>query len=188
MEHFKQLYEQYAPALIFYARKFTDYQTAEDVVHDVFIRIWKRDLTLPDDDGMGAYLFRAVHNACRDHLKRQAVRSSYMSRAAVAMKEEELAFYDNPLNQMMNEERQAALGKAIGALPDKCREVFRLAYLEEKHHSEIAALLNISVRTVEAQVYKALKMLRSALMGVVAWVAAISSFAFLIVIISTWKN
>jgi len=171
MEHFKHLYEQYAPALIFYARKFTDYQTAEDVVHDVFIRIWEHEATLPDNDGIAAYLFRAVHNACRDHLKRQIVLNSYMSRAAIAMKEEELAFYDNPLNRMMNEERQASLSKAVEALPDKCRQVFCMAYLEEKHHSEIAATLNISVRTVEAQVYKALKLLRSMLTCVLAWIA-----------------
>jgi RNA polymerase sigma-70 factor (ECF subfamily) len=171
VEHIKHLYEQFAPALIFYARKFTDYQTAEDVVHDVFIRIWERPTALPDDDdGAGAYLFRAVHNACRDHLKHQAILSSYMSRAAVAMKEEELAFYDNPLNRMMDEERRANLSKAVNALPDRCREVFCMAYLDEKHHSEIAETLNISVRTVEAQVYKALKILRSALTCVAAFI------------------
>ena len=51
-------------------------------------------------------------------------------------------------------------------LPDKCREIFSMSYLEERKTVEIADLLNISPRTVEAQLYKALKLLRAVLMAV----------------------
>ena len=52
---------------------------------------------------------------------------------------------------------------AIGELPDKCREIFVLSYLKDMKNSEIALMMNVSVRTVEAHIYKALKSLRARL-------------------------
>ena len=160
---FERLYKQYAPGLIFYARKFVDYQTAEDVVHDVFLKTWECETVMIVHENVASYLYNAVRNRCLDVLKHQAVHDDYLSNAILNLKMEELASDDNILDRMMDEEKMEAIYKAIDRLPEKCREVFVLAYLEEKKNMEIADQLKISVRTVEAHIVKALKQLRSVL-------------------------
>jgi RNA polymerase sigma-70 factor (ECF subfamily) len=76
---------------------------------------------------------------------------------------DELASDDNILESIINGEKMDAIHKAIARLPEKCREVFVMAYIEEKKNAEIAEMLHISVRTVEAHIFKALKLLRSML-------------------------
>ena len=160
----ERLYKKHAPGLIFYARKFVDLQTAEDVVHDVFLKIWDSETVMLVDENIGNYLCSAVRNRCLDLLKRQVVHDDYMSRAVIDLKMEEIVACDNILDEMIDREKMEAVYKAIDRLPDKCREVFILAYLEEKKNAEIAEQLHISVRTVEAHIFKALKMLRVALL------------------------
>ena len=159
----ERLYKKHAPGLIFYARKFVDPQTAEDVVHDVFLKIWDSETVMIVDESIGNYLFNAVRNRCLDLLKHQAIHDDYLSRAIIDLKMEEIAACDNILDKMIDRERMEAVYKAIDRLPEKCREVFMLAYLEDKKSADIAEQLHISVRTVEAHLFKALKILRNAL-------------------------
>ena len=161
----KRLYEQYAPGLIFYARKFVDQQTAEDAVHSVFLKIWNSKTVMYTDQRMENYLFRAVKNECLDILKHQAVSNDYVTNTVRDLKVEELTSDEDPEKNLINNERIAAIYQEIDRLPERCREIFVMAYIEEKKNAEIAELLQISVRTVEAQIYKALKILRAALTG-----------------------
>ena len=69
----------------------------------------------------------------------------------------------NGEKDMENEDLRKRINQAIGELPDKCREIFVLSYLKDMKNSEIAQMLNVSVRTVEAHIYKALKNLRTRL-------------------------
>lgn len=149
--------------MIFYARKFVDRHTAEDIVHDIFVKIWNYDSFMIIDQSMGNYLFRSVQNACWDYLKRQTVRDDYISKTIAWLKEEELTYKNNPVDQIIDKEQIETVYKAIDQLPEKCREIFLLSYMEEKKNAEIADMLNISVRTVETQIYKALKSLRNTL-------------------------
>jgi RNA polymerase sigma-70 factor (ECF subfamily) len=157
------LYEKHAPGMLFYARKFVDFQTAEDIVHDVFLKLWNHDQFLIIDQTIGSYLFRSVRNACFDYLKHQIVRDDYLSIAAQELKIEELAYSDDLLNKLIDKEQKDSLYHAIEQLPEKCKEIFKLTYMEEKKNEEVARMLNISVRTVESHIYKALKKLRSVL-------------------------
>jgi RNA polymerase sigma-70 factor (ECF subfamily) len=160
---FNRLYRQYAPGMFFYARKFVDFQTAEDIVHDVFLKLWSDHSRLIIDQTIGSYLLRSVRNACLDYLKHQLVQDDYVSIATLELKKEELSYSDDILNELIDKEQIESLYKAVKQLPDKCKEIFELTYIEEKENAEVARLLNISVRTVESQIYKALKKLRSAL-------------------------
>lgn len=69
----------------------------------------------------------------------------------------------NGEKDMENDDLKKRINQAIGELPDKCREIFVLSYLKDMKNSEIAQMLNVSVRTVEAHIYKALKSLRARL-------------------------
>jgi len=163
MVKFEQLYEKHAPGLIFYARKFVDYQTAEDVVHDVFLKLLDSEALLIVQENFKNYLYCAVRNKCLDLLKHQAVHDDYLSQSIHDMKIEELTSDDDVVGQMIDKEKMEAVYKAIDRLPKKCRAVFIQAYLEEKKYTEIAEQFAISVRTVEAHIFKALKILRDVL-------------------------
>jgi RNA polymerase sigma-70 factor (ECF subfamily) len=171
MNQFSRLYEKYAPGMLFYARKFVDFQTAEDMVHDVFLKLWSRDSFLIIDQTIGSYLLRSVQNACYDCLKHQLVRDDYLSKATLELKLEELSGLDNPMNLLISSEQIESVYCAIEQLPEKCREIFKLTYIEEKANAEVAQMLHISVRTVESQIYKALKILRKLLTAAfILWV------------------
>jgi RNA polymerase sigma-70 factor (ECF subfamily) len=159
----ERLYINYAPRLIFYARKFVDYSTAEDVVHDVFLKIRNSDMVLPNHENIGSYLFSSVRNTCLDLLKHRTICDDYLSKTIRDLKIDELTSGNNPEKMLIDREQIESLYKEINRLPQKCREVFLLAYIEEKKNAEIASQLQISVRTVEAQIYKALKILRNTL-------------------------
>lgn len=166
LENFRALYLANAPRLMSYASKYVDGYTAEDIVQEVFLKVWQKQTFLLTTEGLKTYLFRSVQNACLDYLKHQVVADNYMDAVTRKLKIEELYFNDDPTFMEAEDERIHSIYHEIGKLPEKCREVFTLAYLNEKKSAEIAAMLNISTRTVEAQLYKALKMIRSALVVV----------------------
>lgn len=155
MERIRILYRKSVPVLIFYAAKFVGMDTAEDLVQDVFLKLWNKRSLILWSESLSVYLFHAVRHACLDYLKHQQVKNNY-----------ENAYPAGTPDFLLREDtdsRLPAVYAAIERLPAKCREIFILAYLEERKTAEIASLLSISKRTVEAQLYKALKTIREAL-------------------------
>lgn len=170
---FKDLYKTNAPKLIFYASKYVDATTAEDLVQDIFLKIWQKQTFILLNEGIKTYLYHAVKHACLDYLKHQNVKNNYMNTVITKLKIEELYFSDDPQFLYSADDRLCHIYREVGKLPEKCREIFIMSYLEERKTSEIADLLNISPRTVEAQLYKALRLLRSILLTI--WVLLIKS-------------
>ncbi|HHU26505.1 MAG TPA: RNA polymerase sigma-70 factor [Bacteroidales bacterium] len=158
----KEIYLQHAPGLIFFARKFVDSFTAEDIVHDVFLKLYHQDPGKLNENGIRAYLFSMVKNGCLDYLQHLKVEKTYVAKAQAQLKIEELRWYDSNENIVSNEKLNAIYNE-IEKLPPQCKRIFIKSYLEEQKHADIAEELNISVRTVEAQVYKALKIIRDKL-------------------------
>ena len=154
LDKFKLLYLENAPRLIFYASKYVDSDTAEDLVHDIFIKIWQKKEIYSVEEGLKTYLFRSVQNACLDYLKHEVARR---------LKIEEIDYYNQSDAAELEKERLDSVYREIAKLPDRCREVFTLAYVDGKKSVEIAGMLNISQRTVEAQLYKGLKIIRNVL-------------------------
>lgn len=159
------LYEKHAPDLIFYARKFVSEFVAEDIVHDVFLTIWSKKSFFIIDETISNYLFRAVQNSCLNRLKRQAIEQDFIARSIVELKIEELNT-SSIEDSIHKEEQLHEIYNVIKQLPEKCKNVFQLSFFEDKKNSEIASLLNISVRTVEAHLYKALLFLRKELLSI----------------------
>ena len=154
-----------APMLIFYAGKYVNAVTAEDLVQDVFLKVWQKRTFLFLKEGIKTYLYRSVQHACLDYLKHQEVKGDYINAVTTKLKIEEIYYNDDPQSLFAEDERLELIYKEIDKLPDKCREIFTMSYLEERKTSEIAVLLNISTRTVEVQLYKALKILRGILLS-----------------------
>ena len=151
---YKALFRRYYPNLIFYATRLVGEEEAEDVVQDVFVELWKRKDTIEIGDQIQAFLYRAVYTRALNVLKHRNVEDGYCA----AMEEN-----NEVIRRIEDRELRKEIYDAINELPDKCKEVFKLSYLHDMKNKEIADVLGVSLRTVEAHMYKALKYLRSRL-------------------------
>ncbi len=156
------IFEEYYLQLISYARKYVAATTAEDIVQDIFVDIHRRFDQLNIQVGIKNYLFRAVHNRCLDHLKHEMVRKRYVNHALMDLSLRELNYFEPEKGNsslIINNDLQA-VHRAIEQLPPRCREIIQLRYFSELDTKEIAKQMNISCRTVETQLYKAVKQIR----------------------------
>jgi RNA polymerase sigma-70 factor (ECF subfamily) len=154
LEHaFKQLH---AP-LYFYALKFIgNSEVARDLVQDAFLSLLNKKST--EVENLKAYLFRTVRNNCLNYIKHVEVKNEYEQKE-LERKNREIQFYDSHLT-IVERELQERLDKAIENLPDNLKLPFKLSRFEGLKNSEIAEKLNLPIRTVETQIYRALKLLR----------------------------
>lgn len=156
---FDRIYQQYAARMVVYARRFVDGKYAEDLVQDVFVRVWQQGhYRLPTAE-LRALLCRSVLNACRNLIRHDQVADRYAQSALQRIHLGEVDYELRILDEQ-HDERTERLYAQIDALPERCREVFRLAWFENLRSAEIADRLRISRRTVDTQLYKALQLLR----------------------------
>ena len=155
--NFEKLFREFFAPLSFYARKMVhDEDTAKDIVHAVFIKLWELRNDLKLDTSLKSYLYRAVHNRSLNHLRNQ---SRFRSEEPGEYTEGTAEFNDD----IIAAETEARIIMAIEGLPDRCAEVFRKSRFEDKKYREIAEEMKISVKTVEIQMSKALRILREEL-------------------------
>ncbi len=155
---FELLFRKYYVRLCGFANKFlNDPEEAREIVQDVFLGLWEEREDIRPEDSLNSYLFRITQNKSINKLRRRRVESKYTGILQLVYVENiELSPYDSLLvNELDNE-----IITAVGKLPVKCREIFDLSRMEGLRYSEIAKMLQISVKTVEAQMSKALKILR----------------------------
>lgn len=152
-EEFEQNFKEfYQPLCLFALRFIGQVDDAEDVVQQTFADVWDKRLTMEKIGNMKAYLFQAVRN-----------RSLTFSAKHTDRQETE-SFPDmedtSPEEQIHNAERDARLWNAIDRLPPERKKIFLLSKRDGLKYKEIAEELNLSVKTVENQIGKALKTLR----------------------------
>jgi RNA polymerase sigma-70 factor (ECF subfamily) len=154
---FELLFHFYYPGLVVYSTQFTtDRMEAEEIVQDFFVRLWQRHQQLILTDSLKSYLFLSVKNGCLNYLKHKKVEEKYIKQMA-ELSNQHLA-YDPDL--YIASELQEKVKNVIDLLPEKCREIFIMSRIQGLKNDEIATNLNISKRTVETQISKALKVLR----------------------------
>jgi len=155
---FELLFRKYYVRLCGFANKYlNDPEEAREMVQDVFLGLWEAREDIRPEDSLNSYLFRITQNKSINKLRRRRVESKYTEILQLVYAEKsEISPYDSLLvNELDNE-----ITTAVGKLPVKCREIFDLSRMEGLRYSEIATMLQISVKTVEAQMSKALKILR----------------------------
>lgn len=157
---YQRIYMEYAPMLLRFAGKFVSGFFAEDIVHDVFLKLWDKQVFLLPDDDLKRILFVAVRNACIDHLRRSNMEQEILDRRAVQLKLEELDYFESSDELFMRKDLLELLMKKVAELPERSQEIFRLSYLKGMKAAEIAEQLGLSVRTVENQLYRSLLYLR----------------------------
>ncbi|MFW5656814.1 MAG: RNA polymerase sigma-70 factor [Bacteroidota bacterium] len=167
---FEKVFREYFPGLVLFALKYVpDEDTARDICHTVFINLWDKRDEVNFEKPMKSYLFTAVYNRCLNHL-RDNKKFDRDELTTEKLETNQDADYRDALEENENEQEIYA---AIQALPEKCREIFLLSRFEELKYAQIAEKLDISVKTVEAQMSKALKILREKLikyLHLIIWV------------------
>ena len=159
-QSFELLFRENFLALTGFARKYVkDLDTAKEITHDVFINLWEKRNEVDSEKPLRSYLFTSVRNRClnyiRDHKKFDKTEDISKSPGY-----SQLAENVDPVEMMELEER---INLAIDSLPEKCREIFIMNRFKDLKYAEIARELDISVKTVEGQMSRALKTLREKL-------------------------
>lgn len=156
---YEQVFVGYYELLCRYAYTVVrDKDEAEEVVQNLFYNVWRKREELSVQSSVKSYLYRAVRNDCLNRIKHNKVRSSY---AADYRHVAEVS--GNGLEGLEAKELASRINLAIETLPTQCATVFKLSRFEQLSYAEIAGKLDISIKTVEVHMGKALKRLREQL-------------------------
>jgi RNA polymerase sigma-70 factor (ECF subfamily) len=157
LQSFEVLFRQYYQMLCAYALRFVkDADTAEEIVQDLFYKLWEKRAELQINTSVKSYLFSAVHNRCLKFIEHRNVETKY--RNYYLLHESEID--SEPYGTANANELQGIIDNTLDSLPERCGRIFRLNRFEGLKYHEIAQKLSISVKTVEANMGKALKLLR----------------------------
>jgi len=156
---FERVFLQWFDGLYAYAFSVIKEQVgAEEVVQTVFCRIWEKRASLKVHTSLKAYLYGSVYHECISWLRREEKRRRH--RAQVMKRGEGTV---DPEDRAAMGELKATLQQALKELPQQCRAIFLLSRYGELRYQEIADQLDLSIKTVETQISKALKLLRQKL-------------------------
>lgn len=154
---FTEIFKVYYRDLVIFADSFThDFATAEEIVQETFIKLWEDRENLNVKVSLKSFLLKTVQNKCINRHRHLRVINNYNSYIVNATPPFE---YDTD-NYILLSEMESTLKKALSQLPEKLREAYELHRSEGLKYPEIAVLLNISVKAVEARISKALGLLR----------------------------
>ena len=157
---FEMLFRTYYQSLCNYAYTFVrDREEAEEVVQSAFLNIWEKRENVSIHTGVKPYLYAMVRNASLNLLKHEKIKQRHAAmEIAVAERSSE-----SVARTVEASELEQRIMEAMSKLPEQCRLVFKLSRFEELKYSEIAEQLNISIKTVENQMGKALRVMREQL-------------------------
>jgi len=156
---FEKLFKEFYSHLCAYANTFVkDIDASQDLVQDFLFHIWEIKAELPLDVPVKAYLFKSVHNRCLNLIKHEQVKSKHQEQTFQELKDSYYEDIENGHDELHDKIRQT-----IDKLPPERRKVFIMHRYDELKYREIAEKLNISIKTVENQIGKALAFLRDEL-------------------------
>ena len=157
-EALKMLYQKYWQQLFMSAYNvLKDKEACEDIVQEIFIRLWQRRASLNISSSLSAYLFTATRYMVFQQLKKSNVRSGLFEDL------EERVWTDAPDIPLYTKDLQERIHAEVENLPEKCRNIYKLSREQNLSYKAIADHLQISPKTVENQLSIALKKLRDAL-------------------------
>ena len=154
----EQYFQEYFERLRRYA--FTilrDDDEAKDAVQAIFLKLLEKKEVLDNDQSIKSYLYTSVYNHCLNIKRHQKVMERHLAsdpKAPYVMDD-----------SILRKEDTRQIMASLECLPPRCRQIFVMSRLEEKKYAEIAAEMSISVKTVEVQMGKALKILRKRFFG-----------------------
>jgi RNA polymerase sigma-70 factor (ECF subfamily) len=155
--NFEMLFRSHFSGLCFFAHKYVkDFEAAKEIVQDAFLSLWEKRETIDMDRQVKSYLTMIIHNKCTNYLRdNRKFDQNILHIENLA----EVPEYDGA-DSMVEEELKNKIDTAIDELPEKCKQIFVMNRYENLKYQEIAVKLEISVKTVETQMSKALQHMR----------------------------
>lgn len=146
----------YAALCLFCFRIIKDKEAAEEIVHDAYLKLWKRHENFYHASALKSFLFTVCKNASLDWLR---------SRRKETLNKQQLSYISGTsevsvLHHMIAAEVYADIHAAMNTLPPQCRKIFRMIFLEGKDYEQVAAELSLSVSTIRSQKARAVTLLR----------------------------
>ncbi len=166
LDVFQYLYKEFYPSLCIYAKSITrDKEIAQEVVQDVFIRLWEQQGHLKEIISIKSYLYFSVRNHCLNHLKHLQVVNKFNEYYSQKLKDAQDYYFitqESGESLLIANELEEKVLKEIESLPEQCRKILKMSRFEGLKHSEIASNLGIAISTVHSQISIALEKLRAA--------------------------
>jgi RNA polymerase sigma-70 factor (ECF subfamily) len=131
----------------------------EEIVQNVFYKLWEKRELIEIELSPRAYLYKAVYHDCLNHLKHKKVRSAH----AMHVVRHSSDRVENTSGKVLQSELQTHIHAAMNELPEQCRTIFHMSRFEGLKYQEIADAMGLSVKTIENQMGKALRILRQKL-------------------------
>lgn len=157
---FERVYRSYVVSLCRLAESYVrSHDTAEDIVQDLFARLWANRHGFHPEHGLRAYLFGAVRNRALNALRDEAT----ASRVSATQLSSGPGLSESADAELMVSDLEAAMQAAVEGMPPRCREVFALLRTQALTYAEVAVILGISPKTVEVHMSRALAILRARL-------------------------
>ena len=154
---FTELYNQYWKRVYNFCRLYlSNSQDAEEVVQEVFVKLWDLRHAINEDQSFDGFLFIITRNFIFNQHRRQVNEETYRKTVLDA-----LNVYDNPEQELEANDLNAYIDQLINLMPPRRREIFVLSRYQNLSYKEIAAQLHIAEKTVEHQISEALRFLRS---------------------------
>ncbi len=155
---FEKLFLDYYQKLTVFAKKYVgDINIAKEIVQDFFVRLYETSDEIEIQISLKNFLYTSIKNRCLNHLKQVKLHAEHGEIIKTRHKAHEMDFSDT----MEQTELEYRIWQEVSDLPDKCQRIFNLSRKEGLKNKEIADRLGISKRTVETQISKALKILRT---------------------------
>jgi RNA polymerase sigma-70 factor (family 1) len=175
---FDRAFRQYYAPLCHYAMRLTngDRDEAEDLVQQSFVKLWERRQTLDIAWSIRSYLYKMVHHAALNRIRHEQIKQKHQQHST-ALETPHIA------PEETSSELMEKLQRALAELPPQCRHIFELSRFENLKYREIAEQLQISIKTVETQMGKALRIMRLQLADYLVTIAAAICFSFKISIL-----
>lgn len=165
MREFERLFRAYYKRLCVYAENIMrDAFDAEDIVSNMFVRLWEKREQLQIHTTIESYIISAIRHDALNYLKHAEVEERY--RAKVACQQTHITLLNpaedghTPLSDMLEKELNEQIENALQTLPPQCRAVFTLHKIEGLSYQEVADRLNVSINTVRTQLMRAMKKMR----------------------------
>lgn len=159
--------ENWYKPLYNYANGYTNNdENTREIIQDVFLQLWDNRQKLKDDSNLNAYLFTLTRNRCIDLIRRERLRLQFnkdKQQEYNRLSENFYALNDPILDDIFASELEHEIDLVIDNLPEQCQKVFNLSRKEGLKNREISEKLNLSQKTVESHISKALRTLRKAI-------------------------
>jgi RNA polymerase sigma-70 factor (family 1) len=159
MDAFEKLFKSYYAPLVVYAGRYVNsIDTAREIVQDFFVKLYEKRGSLSIDVSVKSYLYRSIYNCCINYINQKNLQDRHLKNMMLEKSDE-----DNLENEIHSVELQYRIYEVVEELPLQCKRIFKMNRFEGLKNEEIATVLNLSKRTVETQISKALKILRKKL-------------------------